>query len=448
MVDFLTEQEAHAHTDAYRVERGHYYRSETKYLSQLVGHEIAPDQRDFHRAVAYINRASKLGMDAQDEAVMGHMLTALSLQSRFVGDPTMPLRRGENPASHSLQCINMMERLFALLPAGSDEAQLAQLRQFVGLTLMIHDMGEVLGEAAGVQHSGVVFEDGFSKEALERTVLEHVLSLAIAQEESALPKGYFAQQVAQLTASLDIAGRAERQESLTQQEVDAALAAHPVPPLSEAGRQRLTQWMALWEMAEQPEKTDTSRADVALPQHPAFVGNLIKSIEHTQGTRHLIRFALKENESEGKLPLHTVQLKHMLRNFNYVEGELGALYSLAQAPLEKTLSQLQRDQVYAVCQSYIDEVLSATKRDAASQQHGTPEAVKPYLEKLERMMGMYEAAVYQDIHPVAGERSIGAPYLQALLEPQHAPSLPQAAIASETIAYERRALSATGRSAA
>lgn len=444
-------------------ERGAYYRSETKYLSRLCGGEQPGDQKDFFAALGYTNEASQLGMSAFELEVFGRVLTELGKQRRFIGDKTINRTWGENPATHSLQAICILEKL--LHDHGKhyngEDGPVDEIRRFTGLGLMIHDAGEVLGEPRALQGQSVNVPGGY-----EQTVLEAVLRKAIISVEQDQAAGdltasrkTFSQEIQTMVEALGIQRRkddalqsGEHPEAITEEQLASVLGETP-EALSEQGQRVFDQYMGIWTMAEDPkalEKFDAKH--ISLPKNPAYVGQLIKSIEHNQGTRHITRFALKEMKQEkvgilnGTSPLNELGIgeDRLTRNLNYVESDLPRLYQAVENPFERSLATAQRDSIYATIISHINELLRAydvTKDPdfdeiAVGREDKTSQG---RLEQQERLITLYETAI-ADKDFVPELPSLGAHALK--LERGATKQTPDVIVQAADIVGLRRAMTA------
>lgn len=458
--------------------RGACYRSEAKYIAQLTGNEVPPQHRDFFKALRYTNRASGLGLNELEVETLGRMLTMLGEGTRFAGDPVMHPEHGENSSSHSLQCVNVMERVFhqawkALNSADKERTahSAAPLKQLTAITLILHDMGEILGETGFATRDGASFEEGFSKTELERLIMQRTLPLAIGCET----REAFFDIIRDMRDRLNLAAITRDKGTLTRAMVEEVLndPKYLHPELNSEQHRAYRQFMALWEMAEEPHRFDkTNYPDVILPDSPAFTGQLVKSIEHVQGQRHFNRFArrrggeehffqrvqssvmdLVSKTSENGLKktlqdlfnqthetlftssdpaiqtldaIEQFKPERMVRGLKYSEGELGSLFDLVKKnddPFIQRLVRVQRDTVYATSMDLLDTMLSAYKyTDVARMQGDTQkqsELANDYLEALETLHTAYERAIAEDRMPPADEISLGAQYVNLKQPPPH-----------------------------
>lgn len=430
MVHFYSRDDIENNAKALNTERGACYQSECKYIAKLTGNEIPAQYRDFYKAARYANNASRLGLDDTEVEIIGKMLDGLGKGTRFAAFPAMQLKHGENAATHSLQCVNVLERtLHQAFRSQADKkvalASLIPARQFAGLTLLIHDMGEICGEAGyATGDSGVRFE-GFTKLEMEQRILDRVLNWAIAttreQVDTAKSRKTFSAKLDRLTKALRINDRSDKCETLSLAEFDAIFSKREFAamPMDATGQTFHDQMMGLWQMAEQPEKVKASDG-VTLPENPAFIGNLVKAVEHEQGSRHLVRFAMREKKGK-KLGVHQLDEAEIIGNMNYTEGEVGKLFqAVGDEPFCNSVARVQRDHIYATCMKYLDEVLKVHKRTDVLDKAGDPMAqnkvAQEFLGQLETMMSAYEHAIVTDRVPPKGERSFGAACLKELFD--------------------------------
>lgn len=398
-------------------DRGAFYRSETKYLSQLCGGEQPGDKKDFFAALRYTNNASQLGMSSFELEVFGRVLTELGKQRRFIGDKTINRTWGENPATHSLQAICILEKLLHdhNKHYNGEEGPVDEIRRFTGLGLMIHDAGEVLGEPRALQGQSVDVPAGY-----EQTVLEAVLRKAIISVEQDQATGdltdsreTFSREIQTMVEKLGIQHRKDEAlesgdapEAITEAQLADVLSSTP-KELTAQGQALFDQFMGIWTMAEDPKALEAlDKTSISLPSNPAYVGQLIKSIEHNQGTRHITRFALKEMKQEkekilnGTSPLNELGIgeERLARNLNYVESDLPKLYNAARSPFEQSLATAQRDSIYATVISHINELLRAydVTQDPDFDEIATgrkDDTSHARLLEQERLITLYESAI-------------------------------------------------------
>ncbi len=488
MVYILTDDYINEHKDTYDLEknnRGAFYRSETKYIAQMVGGERG-DKKDFFTALTYINNTSHLGLDDFEIEVLGRILTELGRHHRFVGDDTINVFWGENPATHSLQSINILEYVIhnyvkhksQLTQGIADEQrfldmadqhtkELTKIRQWAALGLVLHDMGEVLGEPRVLHGENLLAEDMDPTE-FEGKVLEKVMALAIASVEEGeragdltSTRGSFYQNVRTMEAALGIEKRKleSTYRKITTNDLNAALKTMPTPALSETGQNRLDQLMAIWHFVEEPGKShDTSNPNTKLPENIGFIGNFVKAIEHNQGMRHITRFALKEKKTEqqpnstlgraarnpyvaaaitffkqslskskadstgnGTQSLSDMPLERIAKTLRFAERDLPPLFESANTDIEHGLAVTQKEFLYASTIAYLNEAMKPYDVTAeygiatASPNEGGTGAKKLSLQ--ERLMTLYEAAIEdQEFAPTT--KSIGADWIEKDLTPE------------------------------
>lgn len=441
--------------------RGAYYRSEVKYLSQLCGGE-QQDKKDFFAALTYTNNASQLGMSDFELEVFGRVLTELGKQRRFIGDKTINRTWGENPATHSLQAICILEKLLHDhgIHYNGETEQLDEIRRFTGLGLMIHDAGEVLGEPRALQGQSVNVPAAYEQQVLEAVLRKAIESVERDQAagDLAASRESFSAEIQDMVEKLGIQHRKDAAlksgntpEAITQEQLDAVLADTP-KELSEKGQQLFDQYMGIWTMAEDPKSIDNLDTNsISLPSNPAYVGQLIKSIEHNQGTRHITRFALKEMKASkeqvlnGTSPLNEFGIgeERLAKNLNYVESDLPRLFDAVKTPFEKSLATAQRDSIYATVISHVNEILRAydvTKDPdfeeiAVGQPDGNSQA---RLQEQEKLITLYETAI-ADKDFVPKEPSLGVHAMK--LQRSATTEKPEVMVEADSVREQRRALS-------
>lgn len=416
MVDFLTSSMFNANPEAYRPTIVPY-EARSKRVAALAGHEVpavadgeaAWMRYDFARLLTQANADSVLGMDATDLQLMTRIYQALSQTHRFGSDQRLDAHKGENPATHSLQCVNLMDEMLSRTDLPHD-AELAMLRQRVGLGLLIHDAGEILGEFSTVAQRA-------ANEALEedphaeRRILEYALQLAMASIETGNLHGFHTtiarlREEAQIQQAGVPTGIAKSKEAL-----DGLL--QPQPPLSDEGKQRVAQWMALWDMAELKE-ADRQPGEPNL----VYAGWLLKSIEHNQGTRHLLRVARRDSDhlQEAASSLGQTTGKLVEGGQRYNETELGHMFATAESALEKTVARAQAEQVYTTSIQMLDLMPSVMTRRVSErppeivaaegtlsdeqQAYFTPRIMKQ-VERLDHTMRMQNKAGWVGMYALA-----------------------------------------------
>jgi hypothetical protein len=351
MVRYLTRHDIGTHPDDYRHTLS--YSGLTLTLASLTGHEV--QRRTFLPAVQLLNRAVHLGMDETDEQMMGLMLTQLRHTTRFGGDSRITRVKGENSATHSCQCVVLANDIFTqarhVVQEGSQQiltplfderghalsAYAAQLRQVVGLSLLIHDCGEMLGEFSTVAQR---WDGGpqTEKAELERIITQFSLELALHAVETGKPQ-VFLNTMARLKKAVGLEKNGEPRkvsDEDVQMIMDLLDRERGTFQLSELSTRRVGQWMELYDLAEFKEKPRDARYESQLSHLDwPFLGNFIKALEHCQGSRHLVRFAerddrIKSRDRQTRI-LGDTPTRALQWTLNYNEAELPVLFrSLAE----------------------------------------------------------------------------------------------------------------------
>ena len=367
------------------------YHEATKFVSALVGHECLPEDRaerevNYREALGYVNGFCDLGLEQDDIDLFGLFFTALSDSRRFGGDKVLSsgkdeLEKGENPATHSIQAVCLKQRIFdkanqtafipksasALIQASLHRAQalknpqamrvqLLQHSQMTGLAVLMHDMGEVLGEfTTAVQR----MNDKNLKEdpGAEREIFMYVLRMALQAQATGDREGFFRRiaelkQQTRITKDDGSAGGVPKSSKYLRQFLQPPIA---LSPEQEA---RFEKFTAIWDMAEgfeHPLHAEWEKQGINVK----FVGQLTKSIDHVQGTRHLVRWARKGSIAEipdygaDRTDIAHIGENRVLGNMRYCEPEAGSMFA-ALKPGQPALEALARQQVAMVYETMSD----------------------------------------------------------------------------------------------
>lgn len=371
MVHFFTPSDLHKPaTDDVRP----IYHEATKDISALVGHECLPEdrtQREAHyrQAIAYANTLGGLGLEENDIDLFALYFTALSDSRRFGRDPVLDLVHGENPATHSVQIVALGRRLFdeveqlmagpkpsasALNQAGlhsrQQHIQLASHAQMTGLGVLMHDMGEVLGEfttAVDRMKNPDLKEDPLA----ERTIFAHVLRMAMDAQRSGDREGFY-HRVTELKKQVSIVGERGEAQGIPKSSEYLSQFLQPPVQLSPEEEQRFSTFTAIWDMAEgidNPMHAQWQSQGYNVP----FLHQLIKSLDHVQGTRHLVRWARRDSVAEipdygaDRSDLAHVNENRVLGNMRYCEPEAAPMMAALQ-PGQKALEAVARQQLASI----------------------------------------------------------------------------------------------------
>lgn len=451
--------------DARLPDRGNYYRSETKYLSQLVGDEIGNGTRDFFKALAYTNQVSNLGLDETDIEIIGRALTALSLQTRFAGTPG--IKFGENAATHSLQMVNLFDQMIARLekritpdqkqntiPNLADgqrtrsfhafKQHLSSIHQYAGLAILLHDLGETLGEPTTHSGANVPVPDGFEDRVFD-AVMKVVID-SVAKDET---REATAERIHNMTETLGLEEKRQfisghlsseeylgkdkankesfkeellRNAAITDEQLDTVLFEADAIKLPEADLARLNTYKALWSMPEHKGKMDMSlwgNAHIPAPTNVGYVGQLVKSVDHIQGNRHYVRFENRHGGGDDMVGLQGLTPDQKRRNLIYLESDARKLQETvtgeqgAECELEQALAMETQNHIYATLMKFVDRAYRAydTHERGGQQDSDRIARNREQLEIQEGLLGMYEQAVINSVP--AHHVSLGADWLDA-----------------------------------
>lgn len=371
MVHFITAQDGYTQSELSHMP---IYHEVTKHVSALVGHECLPADRrarevNYRQALSFVNSFSDLGLDAKDIDLFGLYFTALSDSRRFGGDKVLEKEAGENPSTHSLQAVCLKQRIFdeaanAQVQSRSRLSGLQRLQhlehsQMTGLAVLMHDMGEVLGEfTTAVQR----FNDKNLKEdpEAERTIFRYVLRMALEAQETGDREKFFARiddlkKKTRITKEDGSAGGIPKSSEFLNQYLQ------PPITLSAENEQRFAQLTAVWDMAEgfhHPLHDTWEKQGINV----GFVNQMTKSIDHVQGTRHMVRWARKGSIAQipdygaDRSDIAHVDQNRAQGNLRYCEAEAGGLFAkLGKAP-SPVLTAIARQQAASLYNTISDLV--------------------------------------------------------------------------------------------
>ena len=342
-----------------------FYTEAGREIIPLCGYEFGTP--DFYSALEAVNKRLNLQLDDLDRRTLGLLLTCLSQAQRFGGELHISPIMGENSAAHSLHSMVLGTELFrraGLLSQQSQDAAVTGMRGKIALGLLVHDMGEILGELSSVA-SRAANEAVRERPDIEREIFCMALTEAFRATAAASP---------------DIAGfysfiRDKRQEAGIGQGKSNAEIVDSLEvlirqykrdyshlPLSPEVQQRVDRYLALYDVAELKEHA-SDRSD-------RFVGNAVKVIEHLQGLRHMTRFAERTSldvrpnilfpdsapsspqghwvkpSTKEAIPLRYATNLRMNKNLWYIEKDLVHLSNTAEEPHELALAATLREATY------------------------------------------------------------------------------------------------------
>jgi hypothetical protein len=342
-----------------------FYTEAGREIIPLCGYEFGTP--DFYSALESVNKRLNLQLDDLDRRTLGVLLTCLSQAQRFGGEMHISPIMGENSAAHSLHSMVLGTELFrraGLVSLQSQDAAVTEMRGKIALGLLVHDMGEILGELSSVA-SRAANEAVRERPDIEREIFRIALTEAFRATAATTPDiGGFYSFIRDKRQEAGIGPGKSNEEILASLEVLISQYNREYAhlPLSPEVQQRVDRYLALYDVAELKPHA-AHRSD-------RFVGNAVKVIEHLQGLRHMTRFAartpldvrrnilfpdsapsspqghwVKPNTKEA-IPLRYATNHRMNKNLWYIEKDLAHLSNTAEAPHELTLAATLREATY------------------------------------------------------------------------------------------------------
>lgn len=318
---------------------------------------------DFHSAIRLIDSRLNLRFDPLQLEVLGLMLTGLSQANRFRNDIHIAQRYGENSSVHSCHSSVLMTEMFrraALLESFAQTAIVHTMRVTATIGVLVHDMGEILGEFNSVAQrtsNANLAEDPNT----ERNIFECALRLAYKSVLDRQPYNFY-QALKHMREDAGI-GKPGASEVTP---IPELLKNYQVPAFDPQIEDSIQLFLQAYDLAElkNPELRSSNEM---------FIGYAVKAVEHMQGTRHFTRFSTKDPSyrrinlfsphsvessearnprwgggvrSEETLPLSLSESRRIIKNIEYVEGEVGELFHYARTNEELALACAIRNSVY------------------------------------------------------------------------------------------------------
>jgi hypothetical protein len=342
-----------------------FYQQLGRAVIPVLGYEYK--RTNYPEALKRINQNLALQLDSVDLEVFSHMFTGLAGARRFRGDLHISEMMGENSAAHSIHCPILATDFFrsaGLLARDTQNYNVMQLRMDICLGLLLHDMGEILGELSSLAQR-TTNHDQEELPDVERDIFSITLTEAYravtSSDNDAIPFYEF------LDTMHEDAGIGQGDGGSTDfQRLQSTIKAHKqrqaANPLPEDIKARIDRYLALYDMAELKDTRTTP--------YSIFVGNTIKVIEHLQGLRHLLRFAsidsadtrlnlsfpnrlpsTRQNSwvKEGvgdMIPMRYTSNYRMKKSSQYMHSGLRQMCEAASTPLEQALAQVVRNKLY------------------------------------------------------------------------------------------------------
>ena len=317
-------------------------------LVPLTGHE---HERDFDEALRQVNKEAQLALDDFDQKLLSLLLTKLSDIKRFGRDPYIDHEKGENPATHSLHAVLLAVQQFKTAnlfdPANYNE-NIAAFYQKVCHALLIHDVGEMIIEFSSLADR--VADTTLEEDPItERMVYVPILRLAINAVETG-DDSKFHEEVDALRGKFKVAAKIRKDELIEDLEKIGNVS------LGRTGQEKERYWLGLFDVVELKENMGNRDEDL-------YLANVVKAIEHMQGTQHFVRFAVKhediryfrvtgrrieaENGDRSELiALSYAEGVRVCKNMNYVESDVPYIFKHAKSEEQIRLALAIRDSVY------------------------------------------------------------------------------------------------------
>lgn len=346
------------HMESLQSEGKFEYREAMHDLVQLTGHEFP--ERNHVLGLEHVLDKTGLVLQDEEKAALGLMLTSLSRHPRFTGNRFMSAETGEDPATHSLHVALLVKEVIE--SSGAHKTTTKELADRAVLTSLIHDLGEIVGELSTLHGR---LDKGQEEDSLdfERSMLKNSLLLALSLTKNG--DGHLFDEVMK-TLSNEFQRHGDRQAIV--EAMEGLLHNHPVEASDLAV---LDRWLKLYDAVEE--------ADHA-PAEDKFVGYLVKTLEHIQGSQHFIRFSKHDDRvhsfsifGEAATPWPTSKVNADLateysRSFvvmgglKYNEELLGDIFATASSPDESAIAARTRDIVYQYSLEYLDLAAPVVER--------------------------------------------------------------------------------------
>lgn len=351
-----------------RTQRDSFYRETVLDILGVCGNERRHSSMNY--AIDILNHRLDLDLHPVREEVLKMLSHELLNANRFGGNIFIEPELGENSAVHSCHTAILMNEIFrraGLLDAAQLNADVTQMRRAASEACLIHDMGELLGEFNTLTQR--IADTSLSEDAnVERKVFETALRLALLatdaygrkdmgplisffRELDAVRRKAAISEHSGVQASADINQLLEKFEEPAYR-LNARLAPHA------------RHFLKLFDITEIHEGAEASQRDL-------FLGYLVKTVEHIQGTRHFVRFAHKADdyrridlfspgsarsivppegtsavERELTIPVSLASSAVLVGGSKYMESSIGGMFKYAKSSEEKALASAARDACY------------------------------------------------------------------------------------------------------
>lgn len=322
------------------------YKEAMQELVHLTGHEFP--ERDHKLGLELVLAETGLTLLDEEKEALGLMLTSLSRHPRFTGNRFMSPETGEDPATHSLQVALLVKEAFE--GSGADKGTMER----AVLSALIHDLGEIVGELSTLHGR---MDKGQEEDSLdfERSMVKNSLILALSLNKAG--EGHLFDEVMK-TLSHEFQMHGDR--GAITKAMEDLLAPLPKDPTHLA---LLDKWLKLYDAVEEAAHA---------PEEDKFVGYLVKTIEHIQGSHHFIRFSKHDDrihsfpvfgdqttpwttsKVNAQLPTELSRSFMVMGGLKYNEELLGDIFASARSPEEKAVAQRTRDMVYQYALEYLE----------------------------------------------------------------------------------------------
>lgn len=348
----------------------------TRKLVYLTGHEnwnlsgdaIAVYERRYGRfnvALETLNKYLKLNFDAKDIDLLTLVYVALSDSSRFGENEHIAEEFRENTASHSLHAPLHAHLLIrrALERLKSDETEESvTLRYVISRCLLMHDLGEALGEPGSLAQESKNEDFAKDKPIVEELVARRILQNAAAAHGTGDVVGFLLR-----LKDIQIPNISAQAITLNDDDFLALVQSYlgPEPQISAEQQAHVDGLMDFWKLHEQ---TQAPARFATMNLNHDFIRQFASLSEHLQGEGHYLLFI--EDGPDGKggaVSAERMQSYRQIRNLNYNEGEVGNVFAAAKTPLEKAIAIEAKRQAYETSIGFLKKGPDAIDRNATAQ---------------------------------------------------------------------------------
>ncbi len=301
-----------------------FYTSEVNELVPLAG-SYEHGHPKFEDALRRLNEIARLGLNEININAIAHALTLLSDNKRFSHDPNLESIYGENPAIHSIHCVPLAIEMFRRSGLAHDK-EFNKIRLAISLGVLIHDMGESLGEFSSLSqrttNTSIV-----ELPEIERKIFSNVMHYALFISENPIHASDFSRDLYTLKNKTKVVTGAFRDIDTLNKTLDKfkdEILSQKY--LSDNSIKVLSALLRIYDTAE-------LNSNQKFTAEERFIGYAVKIIEHSQGTRHLLRFISKDTNhikiQAFSTPIkETKEKSHILDNLSHgIKTSIPAHYS-------------------------------------------------------------------------------------------------------------------------